>query len=432
MSGENLKTLRKRLGLSQNELAGPLMTRNLLSMIENGHSPLTDKTAEALARRINNLFSDKHGFEPVTAEDLSIPARYQARLEIRSLLDSIAEFRFDNHFTMNHYLTRISSLFSQWDLPLEKVQAYSLIASYFEYVGKNQEAHLYFSRAYENASRLEDPSKLAETALCLSRTALKLEHYQSAIQAAEVLRSYEGRIGDLLLLEVFVNQATAYMAESDFDHALGSLIFCEHLVPQDTPIWLDRLLTLKIECYISKGMLGIANRILMALESALEQERHENSDALRITTACLRGRIDPFTLCTEELESKWNTFISAPASYPHYEELYLRLMESALQKEAFLLFEKIAWRAVTDISPRTNPVSARNVMELILKAWIVNPTMNLMPHWRYFLSSEENISAPGYAGLVLSFISFFENQGRREAVLEALHHHMRLKKTQSV
>ncbi len=430
MSGENLKTLRKRLGLSQSDLAGPLMTRNLLSMIENGRCPLTDKTAEALSQRINGLFSGTHGFEPVTAEDLSIPARYQARLEIRSLLDSIAEFRFDAHFTMNHYLTRISSLFSQWDLPREKVQAYRLIASYFEYAGKNQEAHLYFSRAYENASRLENPSELAETALCLSRTALKLEHFQSAIQAAEVLRSYEGRIGDLLLLEVFVNQATAYMAESDFDNALGSLIFCEHLVPQDSPIWLDQLLTLKIECYISKGMLGIANRILLSLESTLEQERQESSGALRITTACLRGRIDPSTLCTKELELKWNTFVQAPASYPHYEELYLRLMESAFLTESFPLFEKIAWRAATDISPRTNPVSARNVMDLILKAWNANPGLNLMPHWRYFLSSEDNTSAPGYAGLVLSFISFFEEKGPHEAVMEALHHYMTLNKTQ--
>lgn len=429
MSGEHLKELRKCLGLSQNALAGPNMTRNLLSMIENGHSPLTLKTAEVLAQRINDLLSDKPSFTPVTAEDLLIPARYQARLEIRSLLDTIIEFRFDNHFNMNHYLTRISSLFSEWDLPREKVQAYSLIAAYFEDAGKNQEAQLYYSRAYENASRSEDPSPLAETALCLSRTALKLEHYQSAIQSAEVLRSYEGRIPDLLLLEVFLNQAAAYMAVSDFDHALGSLIFCEHLVPQNPPVWLIQLLTLKTDCYISKGMLGIANRILLSLEKQLQNLDLKNSGALKITTACLRSRIDPASLSVDTLEAQWASFSATPASYPHYERLFLRLMESALLAEAPSLFERIAWRAVTDISPRTNPVSARNVMELILRAWTDNPALNLMPHWKYFLGNEDNLSAPGYAGLVLRFISFFEEQGKHVPVQEALRYFTSHQKT---
>ena len=432
MSGTNLKELRKHLGLSQLELAGPNMTRNLLSMIENGHIPLTPRTAEALSQRINLLFSDKPGFEGVTADDLVLPGRYQARMEIRNLLNTIAEFRFDNHFNMDHYLTRISSLFSEWDLPREKTLAYRIIASFFEDSGKNQEAQLYYSRAYENASRSEDPSELAETALCLSRTALKLEHYQSAIQSAEALRSYEGRIPDLLLLEVFLNQAVAYMAAWDYEHALGSLIFCEHLVPSDPPQWLNQLLTLKIQCYISKGMFGIANRMLLSLEKQLEQSTLENTDALRITLTCLRGKIEPASLSSQDLNAYWDVFSQAPSSYPHFEELFLRLMDSALLADAPELFEKISWRAVTDISPRTNPVSAKNVMALILKAWRQSPTLDLMPHWRYFLGNSDHFSSPGYTSLILRFIAFFEETERHNATTEALNHFSAFQKPERV
>lgn len=427
MSGKHLKGLRTGLGLSQQELAGSLMTRNLLSMIENGRTPLTLKTAEILSNRINSLFSGKPDFEPVTIEDLSTPGRYQARMEIRGLLNTISEFQLDNHFNMDQYLTRISALFSQWDLPKEKTQAYLVIADYFESVGKNQEAHLYFSRAYENAARSEDPSLLAETALSLSRTALKLEHYQSAILSADVLRSYEGRIPDLLLLEVFLNQAVAYIAAEDYERALGSLIFCEHLVPKEPPRWQNQLLTMKIDCYISKGMLGIANRIMAALKKQLRSDTSTDSRALRLTITCLQGRMDPLSLSADILKSLWDEFEVAPAAYPHFEQLFLRLMESALQADAPQLFERISWRAVTDISPRTHPVSSRNVMELILKTWSTYPELDLTPHWRYFLSNESSQIAPGYAGLILSFLSFFEDTGRHDLTLNALHHYSTLK-----
>ncbi len=432
MSGKHLKDLRTGLGLSQQELAGSLMTRNLLSMIENGRTPLTLKTAEILSNRINSLFSGKPDFEPVTIEDLSIPGRYQARMEIRGLLNTISEFQLDNHFNMDQYLTRISALFSQWDLPKEKTQAYLVIADYFESVGKNQEAHLYFSRAYENAARSEDPSLLAETALSLSRTALKLEHYQSAILSADVLRSYEGRIPDLLLLEVFLNQAVAYIAAEDYERALGSLIFCEHLVPKEPPRWQNQLLTMKIDCYISKGMLGIANRIMASLEKQLHKSNAAERSALSITITYLKGKMDPLAFSTEVLESLWNDFSVSPTVYPHFEQLFLRLMESALQAKEPDLFEKISWRAVTDISPKTHPVSYRNVMELILKAWSIYPTLNLTLHWKYFLSDESNQVSPGYASLILSFISFFEDTGRQDLTRNALLNYSSLKARQRV
>lgn len=432
MSGKHLKDLRVRLGLSQLDLAGPVMTRNLLSMIENERTPLTHKTAQLLADRINNLFSGKPDFEPVTWEDLSVPGRYQARMEIRSLLDTISEFRYDSHFNMDIYLTRISSVFSLWDLPEEKTRAYLLVANYFEGAGKNQEAHLYYSRAYENAARSDNPSPLAQTALSLSRTALKLEHYQSAILSAEALRSYEGKIPDLLLLEVFMNQALAYMAAADYEKALSSLIFCEHLVPNDPPRWQNQLLSMKIDCYISKGMLGIAARIMTSLEKQLPGNTSTDDAALKLTITCLRSRMDPLAVSAEQLIPLWDEFGTAPGSYPHFEELFLKLMESALQAEAPELFEKIAWRAVTDISPTTHPVAFRNAMELILKAWSTYPALDMTPHWRYFLSNENSRTAPSYAGLILSFLGFFESTGRHGLTQGALQHYTALKAKQRV
>lgn len=420
MAGKQLKELRIRLGLSQQALAGPQITRNLISMIENEKTPLTASTAELLAERINSLFSESGEFAPITAEDLAEPARYQARQEVHNLLGTINAYQHEPHFNISTYLARLSGIFSQWDLPSEKFSAYQAIAEHFEARGKNQEAHLYFSRAYENAGRTSDPSHLAVVALGLSRTALKLEHYHSAILSAEALRSYEGRIPDRLLLEIFFNQAQAHMAEEDFDQALNSLIFCEHLIPDGPSPSLYQLLTMKIECYLNKGMRGIAARILAALKSQFESDTAGKLQGVQITLCCIECAMDPQSVDASKLQILWNEFSQNPSQYSDYEQLFFRLMESAFRAQLPNLFDAVAWRAVTDISPLDHPVVYRKIIDLIRTAWPVHPDLNLTPHWRYILRSPAVQISPGYSGILLSFMSIFHSQNRQDLIQECL------------
>lgn len=419
MDGKHLKDLRRQLNLSQAELAGPEVTRNLISMIENGRTPLTLKTADLLAQQINRQLSARREFIPMTAEDLAEPGRYQVRREIRSLLETIDEYRQEPHFTLSTYLARLASLFSQWDLPQEKTEAYSLVARCFEADGRNQEAHLYFSRAYENAARCAEPARLAEVTLNLTRTALKLGHGYSAILAADALRSYEGRIPDQLLLEVFLNQAAAYMTEGDYDSALGSLIFSEHLLAGEAAVWNTRVLTLKLDCYISKGMFGIATRIFSALEQQAPDLVGHEAEALSIVLACLRSRMNPGSIGSFDFSEHWRRFSAAPAAYPHPELLFLHLMEASL-REAPALFGEIAWRALTDIPPQMHPTPCRNVISLILRTWEEHAEMDLNLHWRLLLKRSELRAVPGFEGLLLGFLSHLAAADRSELLQEGL------------
>lgn len=420
MAGKQLKSLREKLGLSQQELAGPEITRNLISMIENEKTPLTPRTAELLTRQINDRFKGRQSFVQLTAEDLTDPARYQARQEIHALLDTIAEYRREPHFTLGTYLSRLAGVFSQWDLPTEKTDAYSLAASCFEETGRNQEAHLYYSRAYENAARTEDCSRLAQVTLCLTRTALKLGHTYSAILAADALRSYEGRIDDRLLLEVFLDQAAAYMTEADYDNALGSLIFSEHLIPEDAPHWSARVLTLKLDCYISKGMYGIASRIFSALEPLLADLEGAHRESLRITLTCLQGRMSPGGLDPLLLQELWQRFAQAPSALPRYETLFLQLMEAAASALDLDLFQEISWRALTDIPPQMHPMLSRSCLTLMLRVWRSSPKAGFAPHWRYMLRSEPLRAIPGYGDLVLGYLAFMDEAGLQDLMRECL------------
>ncbi len=53
--GKRLKKIRKALGLKQFEITGGLITRNLISIIENEKASLTDNVADILCVNINSI-----------------------------------------------------------------------------------------------------------------------------------------------------------------------------------------------------------------------------------------------------------------------------------------------------------------------------------------------------------------------------------------
>ncbi len=58
--GEKLRKAREQLGLKQSELAGPGMSRNYISMIEDGKRPLTERAANTLANAINSAAVERN------------------------------------------------------------------------------------------------------------------------------------------------------------------------------------------------------------------------------------------------------------------------------------------------------------------------------------------------------------------------------------
>ena len=53
--GQNLKQIRKRLGIRQHEISGGEVTRNLISLIENDKTPLHERVAKLIAKNINDI-----------------------------------------------------------------------------------------------------------------------------------------------------------------------------------------------------------------------------------------------------------------------------------------------------------------------------------------------------------------------------------------
>lgn len=68
--GEKLKKLRKKYGFKQYELTGGEVSRNFISMVENGKANLTMRTAEVIARKANLILQDRNVDEVITAYEL--------------------------------------------------------------------------------------------------------------------------------------------------------------------------------------------------------------------------------------------------------------------------------------------------------------------------------------------------------------------------
>ena len=75
--------LRKKYGFKQYELTGGEVSRNFISMVENGKANLTMRTAEVIARKANNILKNRNMNDIITA--------YELLESVESQIDKMAE-----------------------------------------------------------------------------------------------------------------------------------------------------------------------------------------------------------------------------------------------------------------------------------------------------------------------------------------------------
>ena len=110
--GQRLKAARLELGLSQRQLCGDVITRNMLSQIENGTARPSMDTLRYLAGALGKPLSFFLEEDAVTSPNQSIMARARKGRDSKSVLDILAEYRapdevFDRE---RELLTRLATL----------------------------------------------------------------------------------------------------------------------------------------------------------------------------------------------------------------------------------------------------------------------------------------------------------------------------------
>ena len=110
--GQRLKAARLELGLSQRQLCGDVITRNMLSQIENGAARPSMDTLRYLAGELGKPLSFFLEEDAVTSPNQGVMARARKALNCKEALEALAEYRgpdevFDKE---KELLTRLATL----------------------------------------------------------------------------------------------------------------------------------------------------------------------------------------------------------------------------------------------------------------------------------------------------------------------------------
>ncbi|ACB85608.1 tetratricopeptide repeat protein [Natranaerobius thermophilus] len=150
-SGGNLRRIRSELGLRQHEITGDLITRNLISLIENEKTPLYERNARLIAQSINQLNKQKGILAYIDAEDILNPEKYDAKKiadsHINLLKDRLDEGKLD---IKDEEVSEIEKLFRRWNIPDKRAITYELLGDIYNKKGQSYEEYYFYSKALES------------------------------------------------------------------------------------------------------------------------------------------------------------------------------------------------------------------------------------------------------------------------------------------
>ena len=240
--GKKIRTLRKKIGLRQDQLTDDLITRSLISMIENGKRNLNKKTATIIANKLN-IYYENMG-EKITADYLLESEEVQASNIIDSNIEELYVIIKDRkkfqEQRINDILKIAKELALEWKLPNKTAEINFFKAEYDYEFEKYSRAIMNYFSALEYWVGCREHDFVAEIYIKLSRCYFELGQLQEAIEynqkASSIARENKTKNAQEIEIESLVNNIIYYTKSNRLDMALFSIVKIKKIdgVPQDS------------------------------------------------------------------------------------------------------------------------------------------------------------------------------------------------------
>ena len=150
--GENLKRIRTELGLRQYEITGGEVTRNLISIIENNRTSLTEDKAKLICRNINEIMEDRGLDIIIDPEDVFNPDRYDAKKQADLYIKELDKLLTTRNYDVEaEYIEEIESFLNKWNLVDKKIRVYEILGEIHYYLRDYDKGYYYYSKGWECA-----------------------------------------------------------------------------------------------------------------------------------------------------------------------------------------------------------------------------------------------------------------------------------------
>ncbi|MBM7614954.1 helix-turn-helix domain-containing protein [Alkaliphilus hydrothermalis] len=224
-AGEKIRKLRTAIGLSQEELTENVVSKSLISMIEQGKRSLTLQTAEIIAQCLNRYYH-KMG-QDITAEYLMETEEDSIREEIAKDLDhlrrAINSRRADETLVQNTF-EKVMNLTQKWKLEEEYAELKILRGNFYYDNYQYQYALKDYLDVMDHSTKVREYGQIARVYNLLGSTyqmQMLLEnaiaHYQKGFDTAMF---YSTDNQDKIKAQTMFNQIVCYKRLKRYDVAL--------------------------------------------------------------------------------------------------------------------------------------------------------------------------------------------------------------------
>ncbi|WBW96776.1 helix-turn-helix domain-containing protein [Oceanirhabdus sp. W0125-5] len=219
---QKLKSLRKQLGLKQDDLSGKNISRNLISMIESDKATLTQKTLTIIIDNLRKNLSRNHTLTEKDIEDLKITEEDQAKSISANYIEYIKNIGIESEKSFHKML----SLLNKHNLTTEKIFIYYNLGIVFRNEKLYEKAFKYFNLSKEFALMSNHHGEIYGGIIKnLLHCCNRLKLYNEGILIANNLPE---DIPTNLYANILYNKAVLYKASKEYTEAIETLDFlCE-------------------------------------------------------------------------------------------------------------------------------------------------------------------------------------------------------------
>ncbi|MTI47846.1 MAG: tetratricopeptide repeat protein [Firmicutes bacterium] len=276
--GENLKSIRKELGLRQHEIVGDEITRNLISMIENNKTPLYYRTAKLIADNINRISKERNLDIHIDPEDIMDPRRIEAKKQADRYIEKLQSYIRNNHYEVEEYYIReIEAFLKKWNISDKKVVIYELLGKISYHYNDLQRQYNYLTRGLENYFVNPIKKDIHKLVMSLIGNCIFTGRYREAINLSNLDCMSADRLSDELKVKLNFNVALAYKNLERYDKALYYLQELKKYIGSNNSEGLRKSLILEGICYNEKGQEDKAIEIYLKAIQILDDEDKEKA-----------------------------------------------------------------------------------------------------------------------------------------------------------
>lgn len=271
--GDKLKNLRKKYNLSQDDLAGNQITRNLISQIEHNKANLTRSSAKIMLTNLKKICDKKNTEVEEDIDYLLEDERSQANKVLDKYIRELKDLTVYRDGAFLSKLSEIEEFLAKWDIKDKKITIFEMAGDYYSNIRDFYNSSMY----YEKAKAIMDGDVHNEDMLSVLRKLSMIYYYmgkyEEDIKCCDFAINHFKDMSEEYYCIFIYNKSTCYMNLKQHDVALEGLKEIEYLTKK---ISMDKYYDVCIQIAICLGEINKYDESVQLYNKILESIGNNN------------------------------------------------------------------------------------------------------------------------------------------------------------